>query len=79
VLGQDDGSLLFCCLSACLCERGRAAGSGQTTRTLLERNDHLSPGDSQGLSYQSKGRKAQRVGHTKQQEMLQKNDIGMHK
>lgn len=35
-------------LSICLCEWGRAAGSGEATHTLLERNDHLSPGDSRG-------------------------------
>lgn len=57
-------TMAVCCsavfLSDRLCERGRAAGSEEATHTLLERDDHLSPGDSQGLGYQSKGRKAQR-------------------
>lgn len=57
---HNNSGLLFCCLSVCLCERGRAAGSDEATHTLLERNDHLSPSDSQGYGYQSKGRKAQR-------------------
>lgn len=38
--------------SDCVCERGRTAGSEEATHTLLERDDHLSPGDSQRLGYQ---------------------------
>lgn len=38
--------------SDCVCEWGRTAGSEEATHTLLERDDHLSPGDSQRLGYQ---------------------------
>lgn len=69
-------TMAVCCsavsLSVCLFERGRAAGSDEATHTLLERNDHLSPCDSQGLGYKSKGRKAQRNGGREQAEVLQK-------
>lgn len=45
------------CCSAVVCptvsvRQGRAAGSEQATHALLERDDHLSPADSQGLGYQ---------------------------
>lgn len=69
-------TMAVCCfavsLSACLCERGRAAGSDEATHTLLERNDHLSPSDSQGLGYQSKGRESSKGGGGEQEEMFQK-------
>lgn len=67
--------MAVCCsavfLSDRLCERGRAAGSEEATHALLKRGDHLSPGDSQRLGYQSKGTKAQRY-RGRSQEVLEK-------
>lgn len=73
-------TMAVCCsaisLSERLCERGRAAGSEEATHTLLERDDHLSPGDSQGLGYQVTKEESSKG----QRESRQKwNFISMHK
>lgn len=51
------------CCSAVVCptisvRQGRGAGSEQANHALLERDDHLSPADSQGLGYQVTGKES---------------------